>query len=162
MDQEDFQLINYEKRILRVVRAKAKAGLQLSSYVRETDLNYFWGSQPAHTTTHKVQTQGAVKDHCGDNYKASKSSAFTPASTSIQDSELFNKAKKDKKKKYHRDKRDSKKPKDSTISASGVNAAKVEGKRRRNKKDLSGVTYYNCNIKVYFADKCLEPRQPKN
>ena len=86
--------------------------------------------------------------NCGDDSKAFKDSTFIPASASTQDSEPSNKAKKDKKKKYWRDKKNSREPKGSTISASGVNAAEVGGKRKkRNKKDMSKITYFNCNKK---------------
>ena len=162
MNQDNFQLINYKELVSKAVRAKATAALRPSFYVRETDLNYLQGSQPAHTTAHKVQTQEVVKDHRGDDYKTSKGSASIPASTSIQDSEPSNKAMKDKKKKHHRDKRNSKEPKDSTTPASRVNAAEVRSKRRKNKKDLSEIMCYNCNKKGHFVNKYLEPRQTKN
>ena len=87
-------------------------------------------------------------------------------STPAQDSEPSDKSKKDKKKKYYRDKKDPKKSREDSITpAYGVKAAEVGGSgktSRRNKKDLSGVMYYNCNKKRYFADKCQEPRKSKN
>ena len=161
MDQDNSQLINYEELVAKVVRAEAKAGLRPSSYVRETDLSCLRGNRPAHTTAHKVQTQGAGKDHRGDDSKASKGSASTPASASTQDSEPSDKAKKDKKKNWE-GKKDFKEPKDSTTPAFGVNAAEVGrgGQRRKNKKDISEVTCYNHNKKGHFLNKCLEP--PKN
>ena len=161
MDQDNSQLIDYEELVAKAVRAEAKAGLRPSSYVRETDLSCLRGNRPAHTTAHKVQTQGAGKDHRGDDSKASKGSASTPASASIQDSEPSDKAKKDKKKNW-RGKRDFREPKDSTTPAFGVNAAEVGrgGQRRKNKKDISGVTCYNCNKKGHFLNKC--PETPKN
>ena len=103
--------------------------------------------------------QGAITR--GDKSKT-KVPAFTPA----QDSEPSDKSRKDKKKKYYRDKKDPKEPReDSTTPASEVIAAKVgeSGKTsRRNKKDISGVTYYNCNKKRHFANKYQEPWKPKN
>ena len=39
IDQDDFQLIDYEKLIAKAVRAEAKTGLRPSSYMQETDLN---------------------------------------------------------------------------------------------------------------------------
>ena len=156
MDQDNSQLINYEELIAKAVRAKTKAGLRPSSYVRETDLSCLRGNRPAHTTAYKVQTQGGVNR--GDDSKASKGSVSTPASASTQDSEPFDKAKKDKKKNW-RGKMDSREPKESTTPASGVNAAEVGGgrQRKKNKKDISGVTYYNCNKKGHFLNKCPEP-----
>ena len=143
------------------MRAKAKAGLRPGSYVQETDLSCLRGNQPAHITAHKVPTQGAGKDHCGDDSKASKCSASTPASASTQDSEPSDKAKKDKKKNYYQGKRNSKDPKDSTTPASGVNAAEVGGKvKRKNKNNVSEITCFNCNKKGHYLNKC--PKPPKN
>ena len=157
MDQDDSQLIDYEELVAKAVRAEAKAGLRPSSYVRETDLSCLRGNRPPHTTAHKVQTQGAVKNHRRDDSKTSKSSASTPAA-STQDSKPSNKGKKDKKKKYWRGKKDSKEPKDSTNPASGVNAAEVGGKgKRRKKMDVSQITCFNCNKKGHYSSSCPEP-----
>ena len=114
IDQDNSQLINYEELVAKAVKDEAKAGLRPSSYMRETDLSYLRGNRPAHTTTHKVQMQGAVNH--GDDSKASKGSTSTPVSTSTQDSEPSNKAKKDKKKNW-RGNRDSREPKNSTTPA---------------------------------------------
>ena len=161
IDQDATHLYDYEELVAKAIRAEAKTGLRPGSYVRESDLQVLRGNRPTHTTVHKVQTQGAGKDHRGDDSKASKGSASTPVSASTQESEPSEKAKKDKKK-YCRDKRGSREPKDSTILASGVNAAKVGegGQRTKNKKKISGVTRYNCNKKGHFANKC--PELPKN
>ena len=98
----------------------------------------------------KVWTQRLVNRR--DNSKASK------APTSTQESEPSNKARKDKKKRHYKNKRDFKKSKDSSTPALGVNMAKINGseQRKRNKKDLSGVTYFNYNKKGHFANKCPE------
>ena len=161
LDSDNSQLIDYKELVAKAMRVEAKAGLRPSSYIWETGLNCFRGNWPAHTTTHKVQTQGAVKDHCRDDSKDFKGSASTLASASNQDSEPSNKAKKDKKKKYYQSKKDSKKPQDSTLPASGVNVAEVEGKeRKRNKKNVSEVTCFNCNKKGHYSNKC--PKSPKN
>ena len=154
MNQDATHLDNYEELVAKVVRAKVKTGLRPSFYVWETDFQVFQGSQPTHSTVNKVQTEGVVS--CGDDSKASKD----PASNSVQDSEPSNKAKKDKKKKHHWDKKDSRKPKDSTIPASEINAAEVKDKKKRNKKDVSKITYFNCNKKKHYLNKSPEP--PKN
>ena len=39
MDQDDFQLIDYEELVAKAERAKTKAGLRPSFYMRETDLS---------------------------------------------------------------------------------------------------------------------------
>ena len=158
IDQDNFQLIDYEELVAKAVRAEAKASLRPSSYMRKTDLSCLRGNRPAHTITHKIQIQGAGKDHCRDDFKPSKGSASTPASAFTQDSEFSDKARKDKKKKYYRGKRNSRELKDSTTPASGVNVAEVGGKgRRRNKKDVSEITCFNCNKKEHYSNKCPEP-----
>ena len=157
INQEATHLDHYEELVVKAVRAEAKAGLRPSFYVRETDIQVCRRSRPAHTTTHKVQTQGAT--NCGDKSRG-KGPASTPtfASPNLEPS---NKAKKDKKKKQHRDKRDFRESRDTP--AFGVNATKVgDKKRRRKKKDPKKVTYYNCNKVGHYADQCPEPRKPKN
>ena len=102
------------------------------------------------------------KDYYKNESKAFKRSASTLASASTQDSEPSNKVKKDKKKKNWQSKRDFRERKDSSTLASGVNAAEVGGgeQKRKNKKDISRVTCYNCNKKGHFSNKYTE--LPKN
>ena len=148
MDQDASHLDDYEELVAKAVRAKAKAGLRPSSYVQETDQQVSRGNQPAHTTAHKVQTQGVIKDHRGDESKARAS-----VLTSTQNSEPSDKARKDKKKKQHKAKRDS-------TPATGVNKAKVGDHRA--KKDISEILCYNCNKKGHYSNKCPKPRKSKN
>ena len=54
MDQKNSQLIDYEELVAKAVRAKAKAGLRPSFYMRETDLSCLWVNRPVHTTAYKV------------------------------------------------------------------------------------------------------------
>ena len=70
IDQDATHLDNYEELIAKMVRAKAKAGLQPSSYMQETDQQVLQRSWPAHTTAHKVQTKEAVKNHYEDKSRA--------------------------------------------------------------------------------------------
>ena len=146
MDQDATHLDNYEELVAKAIRTEAKAGLQPSSYVRKTNQQVFWGNRPAYTTAHKVQTQGATKDYCGDKPKAKASE-----SASTKDSKPSDKARKSRRRRQNKDKRNSTNP------AIGVNKAEV-GK----KKDISEVKYYNCNKKGQFATKCPKPQKPKN
>ena len=148
IDQDASHLDDYEELVAKAVRAEAKAGLRPSSYVRETNQQVSQGNRPAYTTAHKVQTQGAMNDHCGDE---SKAKASMPTFT--QNSEPSDKSRKDKKKKQHKAKRDS-------IPATGVNKAEVGDHRA--KKDISESSYYNYNKKGYYSNKCPEPRKSKN
>ena len=148
MDQNATHLNNYKELVAKAVRAEAKASLWSRSYIRETNQQVLWVNRPAHTTAHKVQTQEATKDHCGDE---SKAKAFESAFT--QDSKPSDKAKKGWRRWQNKDKQDSNNP------ATRVNKAKVGvGK----KKDISEVKCYNCNKKRHFARKCLEPQKPIN
>ena len=54
MDQDTTYLDNYEELVAKSVRAEAKAGLQPSYYMRETDIQVLRGSRPAHTLEYKV------------------------------------------------------------------------------------------------------------
>ena len=83
-----------------------------------------------------------------------------PASTlasAFTNPEPSDKARKDKKKKQHRDKRESR-----DTPASEVNATEVGDKKRRKKKDLREVTCYNCNKQGHYADQRPEPWKLKN
>ena len=54
MDQDNFQLVDYEELVVKAVKAEAKAGLRPSSYIQETDLSCLQENKPTHTTAHKV------------------------------------------------------------------------------------------------------------
>ena len=143
IDQNATHLDDYEELIVKTVRAEAKAGLWPSSYIRETDIQVLQGNRPAHTTMHKIQTQGAMSH--GDKPRG-KGPASTPASTST-DPESLNKARKDKKKKQYRDKKESW---DTLVSE--INAAEVGDKKKRKRKDPREVTCYYCNKLGHYAD----------
>ena len=133
MDQDDIHLNNYKELVAKAVRAEAKTSLRPSSYMRETDLLVHRGSRPAYTTAHKVQTQEAV--NCGDESRV-KGHASSSASTFTQDSEPFDKAKRDKKQKQHKDKKNSRKSRNSFTPATEINKAEIGGKK---KKDISKI-----------------------
>ena len=84
-----------------------------------------------------------MKYHCGDEPK-NKALVSTSAQDSSSNKDKF---RKDKKKKQNKNKRDS------NIPVSGVNAAEVgDKKRRKKKKDVREITYYNCNKLEYYTD----------
>ena len=55
----------------------------------------------------------------------------TSTFASIQDSEPFDKAKKDKKEKQHKDKKDFRESRNSSTLATGVNKAEIGGRRKK-------------------------------
>ena len=73
MDQHTSHLDDYEELVAKVDKAEAKEGLRPSFYVRETDQQVPRGNRPAHIIAHKIQTQRAMKDDCGDESKAKAS-----------------------------------------------------------------------------------------
>ena len=91
MDQDATHLDDYEELVLKAVRAEAKAGLRMSSYVQEANFQVLQGSRPTHTNVHKVQMQGAVTR--GDKFKTKASAS------ALTDPEPSDKARKDKKRK---------------------------------------------------------------
>ena len=91
-----------------------------------------------------------MKNKYGNKSKAKSS---MPAST--KNSEIFDKAKKNKKGKQHKNKQDF------TNLAIGVNMTKVGDKKKR-KKDVSEIICYNCNKKKHYITKCLESQKSKN
>lgn len=150
MDPDAHQLDSFEDLVTKAVKAEAKAGLRPSSYVRKTDHYCPRGSRPAHTTAHKVQTQGSsMKDPRAEEPKE-KTSA--PRSEPPEPSE---KARKEKKKKAQKDKRDRK----DSNPASGVNATDTSSGKTCKQKDISQITCYNCDKKGHYATKCPEPRK---
>lgn len=66
---------------------------------------------------------------------------------SSQNLKPFDKVKKNKKRKWYKNKRDS------TNLANGVNKTEIGGQR---KKYVSEIMCYNCNKKEHYVIKCLE------
>ena len=151
MDQDASHLDDYKELVAKAVRAKAKAGLRPSSYIQKTDQHIPQRNWLVHTTVHKVQTHGAMKDYYGDKSKAKAS-----VSTSTHNSELFDNARKDKKKKQYKAKWEGSTP------AIRVNTAQTRKSCQKKKKlrDLSMIMCFNCNKRGHYASTC--PEQPKN
>ena len=157
MDQDAHLLDDYEELVAKAIRAKAKAGLRPSSYVRETDQQVSRGNRPAHTTAHKVQTQGAMKNHCGNVSKAKGSTSTQEVTTQrTNEAEGSEKARKEKKKSRRIRRRDQE---DSTL-ATGVNTTDTSKRShdRPKKSDPADVTCYRCNKKGHYANNYTEPK----
>ena len=150
MYQDAIHLDDYEELIVKAIRVETKTRLWPSFYVQEIDQQVFWEIWLAYTIAHKVQTQKAMKNHCGNKLKVK---AFIPIST--LDFEPSNKARKNKKKKKHKDKWDS------INLATGVNKVEVNDYRKK-KQGISEITYYNYNKKGYYIKKCSELWKLKN
>lgn len=129
INQDATQLDTYEKLVAKVVKAKAKAGMQPGLYIQETDLNCPQKNQLGHTMAHKIQTQGFSKDHTLKNNRLKKPKAFAFGSKQPESSK---KAWKKKKKKWRKKKGNKK---DFINPATAVNATDVGEKKKKKKKD---------------------------
>ena len=98
MDQATYQLNNFKELVGKVVKAKAKAGLQPSLYICKTDYSCLQESRPAHTLTSKVHTLvSSMKESC---IKEPTEKAFAFHFKQLKSSE---KVQKEKKKKWQKD-----------------------------------------------------------
>ena len=99
-----------------------------------------------------------MKNHYEDDSKAkmptSTQKVTTEYTNDAEGSENVQKEKKMSRWNHRRNQEDS-------TSATGVNKVEV-GDYRKKKKDVSEITYYNCNKWRYYWDKCLEPQKLKN
>ena len=159
INQDASYLDNYKELVAKVVRAEEKAGLQPSSYIWETDQQVPWGNWPAHITTHKVLTQGVMKNHCGDNSKARASISTSTQKVTTQrtnDVESFEKTWKEKKK----SRRNRRRNQEDSTPAIGVNTTDVlkRIRDRPKKSDPANITCYRCNKKGYYTNKCIKPK----
>lgn len=151
INQDTTQLDDYQELIAKAIKTEVQPSLRPSSYIQETNQNCFKENRLAHATVPKVQSQGVMKKHYDNDFKA-----FTPkVSTFNHDSEPFNKAKKDKKKKQQKNKRYF------NNSVTRVNATKVDNKKKKT-KDVNKITCYNCDKKEHYFTSCLEAQKPKN
>ena len=152
MEQRGRENDNWEELIEKAIDAKAKVGLQPSSYVRDMDQRCPRGNRPSHTTTAKSQAS-ATKDHRDKPSDKHKASDKPSRSLRSEIGEVSNKKDwKEKKKKYRRDQA---RKSSGSNSATGVNTTNVN--HGWGSQDLSQITYYNCNKRGHYANKCKEP-----
>ena len=152
MEQKDRESIDFEKMVQRAVNAEAKVGLRSSTMVRKSDACCPRGHCLSHNTSSKVQTQGS-KD--SSHSEEPKPKDPKPAPSRDDAAELAKKEdRKDKKKKLQN--RRQKRNKQTPATGDNTEAPKKKKKRR----DLSKVTYFNCDKKGHYANDCTKP--PKN
>ena len=161
MKQQDQEAIDFEEIVQKTVNAEAKAALKSSAIVRDLDIRCPQGHRPSNSTIAKVQTQGTSakkprpEESRTKKVKPAKGKAPVPPRTNAtESSEQSKKDRKDKKQRFQeRRKRSEDTP------ATGDNAIDVLKKKKKNQdRDISGVTYYNCNKKGHFANTCTEPK----
>ena len=127
IEQRGHELDSFEELVQKIVDAEAKAALQPRSAACETAQHYLWGTWPANSTAAKSQGS-PIKDPRFEEQKTQTQEAAP--SHFFESTESSEKAWKQKKKKWQREKWDKK---DST-PAIGVNAINTSGRKAWKKK----------------------------
>ena len=153
MEQQDRESMDFEEMGQRTVNAEAKAGLRASTMVQDSDIRCPRGYRPSNSTAAKVQTQGTKDSHPEEP----KVKEIRPTLFRAEASKLSEQARKEKKKKKHQERQDKNQTPASTANATEVQQKK---KKKNQDRDVSTVTYFNCNKKGHYASTCTEP--PKN
>ena len=152
MEQQNREFMNFEEMVQRAVNVKVKAGLRSSILIWDSDARCPQGHRPSHNTSSKVQIQETAAKELRTKKSKPKEVKLTNSKTPAPP--RFNKLAKPNCKKKRR--QWLKKKKDSLVT--GNNA--IEGKKKQTPGNTSQVTYYNCQKKGHFANKCTKP--PKN
>lgn len=135
--------------IEKAVKTEAKVAFQPTFYIWEIDYRIQQCNCPAHIIATKVQTQGtAIKN--SKIKKLKKAEKPKPAIDSSSNIKTSKKTWKQSKKKFWKEKCKQKNP-TSGIPVIRGNTASNNIEPKGAKKDLFGITCYNCNKKSYYA-----------
>ena len=152
MEQQDREAIDFEEMLQRAINAEAKASLRSSAMVRDLDICCPKSYRSSNTTS-KVQTKETIakeprfKESKSKDTKAVRANAMEPSKQNKKDK----KDQWDKKRRFW-ERRESKK-----IPAIGNNVINGSKKNSKKKRDISKVTYLNCDKKSYYASNWTEP-----
>lgn len=139
--------------IKKTVEVEAKAGLQSVSYIREIDHRTQYSNYLAHVTVAKVQTQNTIiKDPRIEEPKP-KAKDLKLANNSFGNAETSKKVWKKSKKSFQKEKCKQKNFSFVTHTTGGNTISNDTGPKNL-KKDLSEITYYNCNKKGHYTWTC--------
>ena len=155
IEQQDRESIDFKEMMQKAVNAESKAGLKSSTMIRDSDIRCPRDHCLSNNTALKVQTQGTtIKD---SHPKEPKVKETKPTLSRAEASKPSEQARNEKKKKRHQEKRD----KEQT-PASTTNTTEVQQKKKKKNcdRDVSKVTYFNCNKKGHYASTCT--KLPKN
>lgn len=149
MNQRNCELDSFEELVKKAVKAKAKAALRLGFYACKTDYRCLWGTRFAYN----AKVQGSSKDLKPEEpkFRSQKLKASSPQrSKQLESSEK--KSRREKKKQRHQIQA----CKDFNLATSDYTTTLSCGKAQ---KDLSDITYFNCDKKRHYANKCPKPKE---
>ena len=99
--QQDWESMDFEEMIQKVVNAEAKTGLRSSPMVQDLDIRCLKGHYPSKSTASKVQTQGTLAKESRSEEsrpkKAKPAKRKAPTSSRTNAAESSEQKKKDKK-----------------------------------------------------------------
>ena len=105
--QQDWEAMDFEEMVQKVVNVETKAGLRSSAMVRDSDIRCFRGHYPFNSTASKVQTQGTSakkprpeESRTKEAKPAEKKAPAPPRTNAVESSEQSKKDRKDKKRRF--------------------------------------------------------------
>ena len=155
MEQQDWESMNFEEMVQKAVNAEAKAGLKSSTMVRDSDICCSKGHRSPNSITSKVQTKGTTAKN--SDQEEPKVKKIKPTLSRVTETNKpSEQAHKEQKRKKHPERRDKKEQ----TPASTANATEIQQKKKKKKqnRDISKVTYYNCNKKSHYANTYTKPK----
>ncbi len=171
MEHQRREFDDWETLVEKAVEIEANVGLQRASLIRKMDHRCLRENRPAHTTSSKVQNQRtSMKDPRDPRTEESKPKKSQGSNNSGNSS--GNSGNSFAKKRIWGN-RDQKKDSALTTPTAGANASQTAGyarlapggqkKKQRRKsqglrKDISEITYDNCNKKSHYSRDCTEPK----
>ena len=159
IEQQDWEVIDFEEMMQRAVNAEAKAGLRFSAMVRDSDIRCSRGHRPSNNTVSKVQTQetsakGPEESRTKEAKPAEGKTLAPPRTIAAESLEQDKKDRKDKKRRFWE-----RRERSEDTPATGDNAIDASKKKKKNRdRDTSGVMCYNYNKKGHFANTCTKPK----
>ena len=154
MEQRGREHNSLEKLDKKEIDAKAKASLQPSSILREMDQHCLRGNRPAYSTMAKSQASSTRNPRDNLVKKPPPFLIPKPSNSSPNESSETSDKKVWREKKKHRrldQQRDQGQKDSSSTPATGANSGTW--------KDMSQITYFNCDKKGQYSRNCSEPRK---
>ena len=140
----------------RAINAEAKGGLKSSTIVRGLDIHCLRGHLSFSSIALKMQTQGTTAK---DSSHPEKPRAKETKSVYTDTAKPSKQNKNDKKDRSDKKRRFWERMVWNDISITGNNTINISKKKKKNWDcDTSGVEYYNCNKKAYFANTYIEQK----
>ena len=141
--------------VQKAINAEAKVGLRSSTIVWDLDAHCPRDYHPSHNTSSKVQIQGSK-----DLSRPKETKSKDPKSALSRDNVVESPKKddrKDKKKRFWGQRQEYTEERKEQTPATNVNTINVS-KKEKKRRDVSKITYFNCNKKGYLANDCTKPK----